>query len=74
MAVVAVEDPVYGVRLVAHVVPAAGAPVDAEHLQSRVRGALARFAVPREVRVVDALPRGATGKVLTRVLRAQEKS
>ena len=71
VAVVSVPDPVYGVRLVAHVVPAPGAAVDAEHLQARVRGALARFAVPREVRVVDALPRGATGKVLTRVLRTQ---
>jgi acyl-CoA synthetase (AMP-forming)/AMP-acid ligase II len=72
-AVVANDDPVYGVRLVAHVVPAPGAAVDPEHLQARVRGALARFAVPREVRVVEVLPRGATGKVLTRVLRAQEE-
>ena len=72
VAVVATDDPVYGGRLVAHVVPAPGATVDAEHLQSLVRSALARFAVPREVRVVDALPRGATGKVLTRVLRQQE--
>ena len=71
VAVVAGDDPVYGVRLIAHVVPARGATVDVEHLQAAVRGALARFAVPREVRVVPALPRGATGKVLTRVLREQ---
>jgi acyl-CoA synthetase (AMP-forming)/AMP-acid ligase II len=68
-AVTAVDDPAYGARLVAHVVPAAGAQVDAEHLQALVRGSLARHAVPREVRVVDALPRGATGKVLHRELR-----
>jgi len=72
-AVVALDDPVYGVRLVAHVVPAAGATVDVEHLQARVRGALARYAVPREVRVVRSLPRGTTGKVLHRELRAQEE-
>jgi len=70
VAVVAVDDPAYGARLVAHVVPAAGATVDAEHLQAVVRGSLARCAVPREVRVVDVLPRGATGKVLHRELRA----
>ena len=69
VAVVAVDDPAYGARLVAHVVPAAGARVDAEHLQARVRGSLARHAVPREVRVVEVLPRGATGKVLHRELR-----
>ena len=69
VAVVAVDDPAYGARLVAHVVPAAGAQVDAEHLQALVRGSLARHAVPREVRVVAALPRGATGKVLHRDLR-----
>ncbi len=72
VAVVAVDDPVYGVRLVAHVVPAPGATVDAEQLQARVRGSLARFAVPREVRVLDELPRTSTGKVLARQLRAQE--
>ena len=69
VAVAAVEDPAYGARLVAHVVPAPGAQVDAEHLQALVRGSLARCAVPREVRVVGALPRGATGKVLHRELR-----
>ena len=69
VAVTAVDDPAYGARLVAHVVPAAGAEVDADHLQALVRGSLARHAVPREVRVVDALPRGATGKVLHRELR-----
>ena len=74
VAVVAADDPAYGARLVAHVVPAAGATIDVEHLQSRVRSTLARYAVPREVRVVDALPRGATGKVLKRDLRAEEET
>jgi acyl-coenzyme A synthetase/AMP-(fatty) acid ligase len=59
-------DPSYGVVLVAHVV--LSAEVSAEELQEQVRGRLARFAVPREVRVVDALPRNATGKVVKREL------
>ncbi len=69
VAVVDVEDPAYGVRLVAHVVPAPGAVVDEEELQELVRSRLARFAVPREVRLRDELPRNATGKVLRNDLR-----
>jgi acyl-coenzyme A synthetase/AMP-(fatty) acid ligase len=34
-----------------------------------VRSKLARFAVPREFRFVDELPRNATGKVLKKDLR-----
>ena len=70
VAVVAVDDPSYGVRLVAHVVPAAGGTLDEEHLTELVRTKLARFAVPREWRVVDELPRNSTGKVLKKELRA----
>jgi len=72
VAVVDEPDEVYGVRLVAHVVPAPGATVDPEHLQERVRSSLARFAVPREVRLLDALPRNATGKVLRTQLRGRQ--
>ena len=69
VAVVDEQDPSYGVRLVEHVVPAAGATVDEEALQELVRARLARFAVPRRVVVHDELPRNATGKVLKRELR-----
>jgi fatty-acyl-CoA synthase len=71
VAVVDVPDDRWGARLVAHVVPASGATVDPEELQARVRDQVARFAVPREVKVVDELPRNATGKVLKRELREQ---
>ena len=69
VAVVDVEDPAYGVRLVAHVVPAPGATVDEGELQELVRSRLAGFAVPREVRLRDELPRNATGKILRMDLR-----
>jgi len=69
VAVVDETDDVYGARLVAHVVAAPGATIDVEQLQERVRSSLARFAVPREVRQIDALPRNATGKVLRGQLR-----
>jgi acyl-CoA synthetase (AMP-forming)/AMP-acid ligase II len=64
--VVGADDPAYGTRLVAHVVTTG--EVTAEELQEHVHGRLARFAVPREVRFLDALPRNATGKVLKREL------
>jgi fatty-acyl-CoA synthase len=64
VAVTAADDPSFGVRLVAHVVGTA----DADELKALVRDELARFAVPREVRYLEALPRNATGKVLKREL------
>ncbi len=73
VAVVDEPDPVYGVRLVAHVVPAPGATLDEEHLQELVRSLVARFAVPRRFRLLDALPRNATGKVLRRELRVADR-
>lgn len=69
VAVVAVPDQQWGAQLVAHVVAAQGARIDAGELQALVRDKLARFAVPREVVVRDELPRNATGKVLKRELR-----
>jgi len=67
-AVVGVDDPDFGSRLRAFVVPADDADVTEEDLKAHVRAHLARFKVPREVVLVDALPRNATGKVLKREL------
>jgi acyl-CoA synthetase (AMP-forming)/AMP-acid ligase II len=66
VAVTSAPDPAFGVKLIAHVV--ADPEPSAEELQELVRAELARFAVPREVRFLDALPRNATGKVLKREL------
>ena len=71
VAVVDVPDEKWGARLVAHVVAEDGATVDEKELQELVRKELARFAVPREVKVVDELPRNTTGKVLKRELREE---
>ncbi|MCU1591115.1 MAG: acyl-CoA synthetase [Frankiales bacterium] len=65
-AVVGVEDPSYGTKLVAHVVLSGKA--GEKELQDWVRSKLARFAVPREVQVHDELPRNTTGKVVKREL------
>jgi fatty-acyl-CoA synthase len=69
VAVVDVPDDEWGARLVAHVVAAEGQQVDEKALQALVKDKLASFAVPREVKVVDELPRNTTGKVLRRELK-----
>jgi acyl-CoA synthetase (AMP-forming)/AMP-acid ligase II len=67
-AVVGVADPEFGQRLAAYVVPVPGAsPTDTE-LRAYVRDHLARHKVPRDVTIVDSLPRTTTGKLLRRAL------
>ncbi|WP_372462136.1 acyl-CoA synthetase [Nocardia rosealba] len=68
VAVVGVDDPEFGKRLRAFVVPESGHTPDAAALQAHVKENLARFKVPREVVFVEELPRNATGKILRRVL------
>lgn len=69
VAVVGVDDDVYGQRLRAVVVAEPGAELDPEAIREHVRHHRARHEVPREVVVVDALPRNAAGKILRRDLR-----
>ena len=64
VAVTSADDPSFGTKLIAHVVGTA----DEAELKALVRDRVARFAVPREFRFVDELPRNATGKVLKKDL------
>ena len=71
VAAIGAPDERLGERIVAFVVSAdARAPVDAGALLAHCNECLARYKVPREVRLVDALPRNATGKVDRLRLRA----
>ena len=70
-AVVGVPDESFGQRLVAHVVPAAGAAPEPAALREWVRENLANYKVPREVVLTDRLPRNPTGKVLRRQLSGE---
>src|SRR5690606_42013608 len=71
VAAIGAPDERLGERIVAFVVPAEpGSSVDAGALLAHCNECLARYKVPREVRLVDALPRNATGKVDRLRLRA----
>ena len=63
-AVVGVPDDDLGQRVVAYVVRRAGASVDGSTVIAQVASRLSVHKRPREVRVVDALPRNAMGKVV----------
>lgn len=69
VAVVGIPDAKWGERVVAVVVPAEGAHLTLEQLTSHCRQFLAGFKVPRELHLVQSLPRNPSGKVLKRVLR-----
>lgn len=66
--VAGVQDEDLGARVVAWVVPVAGAAPDPVSLQLHCRARLAGFKQPREFRHVAALPRTASGKLLRRLL------
>ncbi len=70
-AVIGVPDERMGEVGLAFVVPTAGEAVDGEAVVAWAREQLANYKVPREVRVVDALPMNASNKVLKTELRAQ---
>jgi acyl-CoA synthetase (AMP-forming)/AMP-acid ligase II len=67
--VVGVPDPAWGERLRAFVVPRAGTALHAESVTAFCKARLMDIKCPREVFVVDALPRTATGKVVKHALR-----
>lgn len=66
--VVGVDDASFGQRLAAYVVPAAPEAVDPDQVRAHVKARLAGYKVPRDVVLLDALPRNASGKVVVRDL------
>jgi malonyl-CoA/methylmalonyl-CoA synthetase len=69
-AVVGLPDADFGEAVVAVVVPEPGATLSPEGLRTAARAHLAAFKVPKQVHLVEALPRNAMGKVEKTVLRA----
>jgi O-succinylbenzoic acid--CoA ligase len=68
--VVGVDDDEWGERVVAYVVPRdAASPPTLDALRDHARDRLSAPELPRELRLVDAIPRSASGKPLRRRLR-----
>ncbi|MDQ1510747.1 MAG: o-succinylbenzoate---CoA ligase [Actinomycetota bacterium] len=68
--VIGVPDDEWGERVVAFVVVAAGSPApNLEALRAFASGELAAPKLPRELSIVDAIPRSSGGKALRRLLR-----
>lgn len=69
-AVIGVDDEQYGQRLVAFVVLGAtdDTRADVDVLKQHVRDNLANYKVPRDIIILDELPRNSTGKILRREL------
>jgi acyl-CoA synthetase (AMP-forming)/AMP-acid ligase II len=70
VAVIGVDDGQYGQRLAAFAVLRDGASATPETLRAHVRDNLATYKVPREIVLLDELPRGGTGKIARQELQA----
>jgi O-succinylbenzoic acid--CoA ligase len=70
VAVAGVDDPEWGQRVVAWVVPAGDVEPSVDELRDTVSATLPAFMAPKEVRTVAALPRTALGKIVRGALGA----
>ena len=71
VAVYGVPDETWGEHVKASVVLMPGSRLTAEALRQYCRAHMPTFRAPKEIEIVPELPKGATGKVLTAVLRAR---
>ena len=70
-AVIGVPHPDFGEAVVAVVVPRAGASVDTAAMQAELKARIANFKVPKQIRLLEQLPRNTMGKVQKNVLRTE---
>ncbi|MGZ4325313.1 MAG: AMP-binding enzyme, partial [Solirubrobacteraceae bacterium] len=71
-AVIGVDDEKFGQRLKAFVVLRSGANLSEDEAKEYVKKNLAGYKTPREVVLIDELPRNSTGKVLKRDLAERD--
>lgn len=68
-AVIGLNDPARGEVPLAFIELAEGAEFNESELRTHCRGSLAGYKVPRDIRVIDKLPRNPTGKIMRRELK-----
>jgi len=64
VAVVGVEDEVWGEAVAAAVITQGGAPLELEGLKDWIRERVSPYKIPKKLKVVDDFPRNAMGKVM----------
>ena len=69
-AVIGLPHMAWGEMVTAIIVPKPGEVIDLDELQSFCRQSLAGYKIPRQIKLVDELPRNASGKVLKYQLRS----
>ncbi|MGW0044759.1 class I adenylate-forming enzyme family protein [Rhodococcus sp. NPDC003348] len=70
VAVIGRPHPEWGETVVAVIAPVDGAHIELDDLRSYLSDKLARYKIPRELVVVDQLPRNPSGKLTKHVLRS----
>ncbi|MEW6554755.1 MAG: long-chain-fatty-acid--CoA ligase [Actinomycetota bacterium] len=73
-AVIGIPDSTYGEEIVAYVALKLGAEASAEEILEFCRERLPAFKQPREVRILETLPKSSIGKILKRELRSKYKA
>jgi acyl-CoA synthetase (AMP-forming)/AMP-acid ligase II len=68
--VIGVADPEYGERLAAYVVPRLDAAIEETAVREYLKDKVSRFEQPRDIKIVDRIPRNPAGKVLRNELPA----
>jgi long-chain acyl-CoA synthetase len=68
-AVIGLPDAEWGERVTAYIVARQGMNIDADALQAFLKSRISSFKVPKEFRVVRALPKSPAGKILKRQIR-----
>jgi fatty-acyl-CoA synthase len=69
--VVGLPDSVYGEVVSAWIVPRSGLSFSADDIRAFCQGQIAHFKIPRDIEIVDQLPRTVTGNIRKHVLREQ---
>ena len=70
-AVIGVPHPDFGEAVVAVVVARSGASLDTAAMQADLKARIANFKVPKQIHLIDQLPRNTMGKVQKNVLRTE---
>ncbi len=70
VAVIGVPNEKYGEALLAFVVLSSGTSLEPEEMVQFCRDKIAGYKIPRQLQIIDEMPRNPSGKILKKVLRA----